>query len=371
MSGAKEIALGRSFRLLIAGGGTGGHLFPGIAVALELKRRLKEASVLFVGARARMEARILPGYGLSFTTIPIQGLKGKGWMKSLGTLLGLPRALTRAIGILRDFAPSVVLGMGGYSAGPLCVGARVLGIPSAIHEQNAYPGLTNRLLGRMVHRILISFEASASHFPRKKVLRTGNPVRQDLLELSGISPPAPPPLVVLVMGGSQGARAINSALVQALEELGPLGERLQVIHQTGDADYPRVVQEYRDRGLKGEIYPFIQDIASAYRKTHLVVSRAGATSLFELAALGKPSVLIPYPYAANNHQELNARALAGLGGAELILQRDLNGPRLAQVLRRYMNEPGALTAMGEKARLLARPDAASAIVECLLALGAR
>jgi len=267
--------------------------------------------------------------------------------------------------IIRDFKPSFVMGVGGYSAGPFCLAAKLLGVPTAIHEQNSYPGLTNRLLARVVDRIFISFAESAPYF--KKSILTGNPVRRELL-----LPPQdslPPdhnflvkPGTVLVVGGSQGAKAINEAFVKAYGILKKSGKKIAFIHQTGQHDYKRVLEGYRDEGveareLEANVFPFIKDMGSAYHRADMVVSRAGATTLFELAALGKPSILIPYPHAANGHQETNARSLARSGGAKVMIQKDLTPEGLANTLSTYMDHPQQLLKMGEAARTFSRPDA--------------
>lgn len=313
-----------------------------------------------------MESEILGRYGYRTQSIDVEGLKGRGWRKSSFVLLKLPKCMMDSFAIVKRFRPQFVLGVGGYSSGPLCVASRIMGVPTAIHEQNSFPGITNRLLCRFADRVFISFDESRDHFPAGKVVLTGNPVREDLLSKKDLPRTDGKSFTVLVLGGSQGAKAINKAFVEALDHLRVLGRDLDVIHQTGPTDFERVTKEYSERDLRGEVVAFIQEMASAYHRAHLVVSRAGATTLFELAALGKPSILIPYPFAANQHQETNARALALLGGAEVIDQKDLTGERLGQALVRYMDDPSALKEMGERARRMARPDAAKTIVDHLL-----
>ena len=359
---------GRGFRLIIAGGGTGGHLFPGIAVARELRRRRKGAEVLFVTGRHRMESEILSPMASEFRTfsINVEGIKGRGWKKGMGVMIKLPWSIIQSVFLIRRFSPRLALGVGGYSAGPLCLAARILGIPTAIHEQNSYPGVTNRLLSRFVDRVFVSFEQSRSFFPGGKTVLTGNPVRRELLRSRTDQPVEDGEFRVLVVGGSQGARAVSEAFVEALEILKSRGEMVRVIHQTGRADYHRVVREYREKGLDGEVTPFITDMASAYGRAHMVVGRAGATTIFELAAMGVPSILVPYPHATNNHQEINARSLVRAGGAEMILQKDLNGEVLANALIKYMRNRAALSAMGRAARKISRPDAARVIVDQIL-----
>ena len=354
--------------MVIAGGGTGGHLFPGLATARELTRRHPDAEILFVTGERRMETRILERSGYRQRSIRVQPLKGRGWAGGLSALLALPRSLVHARRILKRFVPQAVLGVGGYASGPVCLAARTLGVPTAIHEQNSYPGLTNRLLCRIVDRVFISFEESRSGFPAGRLVLTGNPVREELLRVEprGIDPARP--LSVLVVGGSQGARVVNTAVADALVLMKDRGMEVRVVHQTGDADYERVLGLYTERGLQGVVTPFIEDMAGAYAGADLVIGRAGASTVTELAALGKPAVLIPLPHAANNHQVTNARALADDGGAVLLLQEDLESSTLADLLVRYSRDREPLRRLSARALEKARPEATRTIVDQLEAL---
>jgi UDP-N-acetylglucosamine--N-acetylmuramyl-(pentapeptide) pyrophosphoryl-undecaprenol N-acetylglucosamine transferase len=322
--------------------------------------------MLFVVGRRKMEREIMEQHGYAVASIDVEGLKGRGWKKGLSTAFRLPRSLFQSASIIRRFSPSCVLGMGGYSAGPVCLAARFMGRPTAIHEQNSFPGLTNRLLSRVVDRVFVSFEESRPHFGAKDVILTGNPVRSELFSGFDVGRKAGAPFTVLVVGGSQGARAVNKAFVEALAYLQGRGSNIEVVHQTGKTDFDRVKEDYRNRGLQGDVIPFIQDMAAGYSRADLVVSRAGATTIFELAALGKPSILIPYPYAANQHQEINALSLVKAGGAEMIRQRELTGKVLAHIIMKYMDDPAALEDMGRRVRTMARRDAAKAIVDQLV-----
>ncbi|MBW1768425.1 MAG: undecaprenyldiphospho-muramoylpentapeptide beta-N-acetylglucosaminyltransferase [Deltaproteobacteria bacterium] len=353
-------------RGIIAGGGTGGHLFPGVAIAREICRRYQRASMLFVTGRRKMETEILTRSGFCQTSIIVEGLKGMGWKKGTIVLLKLPLSFFQSISIIKRFSPHLVLGVGGYSAGPVCLAARLMGIPTAIHEQNSFPGLTNRILCRIVDRVFISFEESRKYFPGGSLYLTGNPLREELLIEKKPDDKGNKKFTILVVGGSQGARAINKAFVAALEILKSKGEDPLSIHQTGETDYSQVVEAYRQRGLKGDIMPFIQDMAEAYHLADIVVSRAGATTVSELAALGKPSILIPYPHAANRHQEINARMLVQAGGAEMMLQEDLSGEGLAGILMKYMNNRRVLREMGAQAQKMGQGDAAKDIVNQLV-----
>ena len=351
-------------RLMVAGGGTGGHLFPGLAVAKEVKGRHEEARILFVTGKRRMESEIIAASGFDQTSIAVEGMKGRGW-KGAWVLLKLPWSFFQSLSIMHDFKPHLVFGVGGYSSGPVCLTAKVLGIPAAVHEQNSYPGVTNRLLCRVVDRVFISFEESEAYFSGGNLYLTGNPIREEFLR----TPPrdlGDPRFTVLVVGGSQGARALNDAMVEALIILKARGRDPRVIHQTGRIDRDRIQGAYREKGLEGDVSAFIQDMARAYARADLVVSRAGAGAVFELAALAKPSILIPYPFAANNHQETNARVLVEAGGAKMLLQSDLSGDVLADAVMMYMDNPALLAGMGEAARKVAKPDAARAITNLMM-----
>ena len=352
-------------KVVIAGGGTGGHLFPGVAIAKEISRRWEGAGICFVTGRRSMEQEILQRHGFDQKSITVEGLKGRGWKRTAIGLAKLPWSFMQSISILKGFSPRVVVGVGGYSSGPVCLAARIMGIPSAIHEQNSFPGLTNRLLCRVVGKVFISFEESRAHFPGGTFYVTGHPVREALFEKRGGKSRDDDRFTILVMGGSQGARAINEAFVGALEIMRGLGRDPLVIHQSGQGNYQDVVEAYRAKGLPGDVIPFIEDMAEVYSKTDMVVSRAGATTVSELAALGKPSLLIPYPYAANHHQEVNAQVLVAAEGAEMILEEDLSPRALAERLMKYMDDREALLGMGEAARSIGRRDAARIIVDHL------
>ena len=315
-----------------------------------------------------METEILERYGLTHTSIQVEGIKGRGWRKGAWVLFSLPYSLFQSMAIIKRFSPHLVFGVGGYSSGPVCVAAKVLGIPSAIHEQNSFPGLTNRLLCRIVDKVLISFEESRRYLSHGALYLTGNPVREEIIDSTPERAWRSETFFVLVMGGSQGAVAVNRAFVSALEILRQKGRHVDVLHQTGQKDYPIVVEAYHTKGLKGHVTPFIHDMAEAYQLADMVVSRAGASTVSELACMGKPSILIPYPFAANNHQEINARMLVQAGGAEMILEKELNGRRLADRLMAFMDDEGALKKMGEGARGVGMPDAVRQIVDQLMGL---
>jgi len=354
------------FRAIIAGGGTGGHLFPGIAVAREMEKRFDRTRIIFIVGHREMEMNILDRYGYEKQSIDVEGLKGRGLLRSAGVMVRLPKGLYQSVRVIKRVSPEVVLGVGGYTAGPVCLAGRFLGVPTAIHEQNSYPGLTNRILARVVNKVLISYDESRDYFGSASITLTGNPVREELFVPRDNEARAPSRFTILVLGGSQGARAINTAFIDALLHLRKRGLSPDVIHQTGNLDYERVQQKYREHGLDGDVVPFIEDMAGAYGRADLVVSRAGATTLAEIAALGKASVLIPYPYAANQHQDTNARVLERSGGAIVKREQGMSGEDLAYELGELMEHPERVADMGRAALARGRRDAARQIVDQLL-----
>lgn len=349
-------------RLLIAGGGTGGHLYPGIAVAQTLAKRYPRAEVQFVGSGRPLEARILTEAGYRLNRLPVSGLKGVGRIDLIRGILKLPRSLWVAWGIIRRFRPTVVLGVGGYSSGPAVLVASLAGIPTLLHESNAQPGITNRLLSSFSRKVTTGFPECETFFPGKAVL-TGTPVRPEFLALPA-RPPARP-FVLLIFGGSQGARAINRAMVDALEGLRPHFRHMQFIHQTGEQDFVRVEQAYRDAGARALVKPFFSDMPRQFPKAHLLLCRAGAATLGELAAAGKASLLVPFPGATDNHQLRNAESLAAAGAAEVIRQEALSGKLLAGRVEHYFRHPEQLERMEARSGRLARPDSAQRIVDLI------
>jgi UDP-N-acetylglucosamine--N-acetylmuramyl-(pentapeptide) pyrophosphoryl-undecaprenol N-acetylglucosamine transferase len=348
-------------RVLIAGGGTGGHLFPGVAVAEAFRTRNSTVEILFVGTGNRMEVSTLSKKGFDHVSITAEGLKGRGLWRQMRSLLKIPVAVWQALRIIRRFVPDIIIGLGGYASGPVALAARSAGKRVVIHEQNILPGLTNRIAAHLADRVCLSFPDDYQRFKPSKTIVTGNPVRRELLAARGEKEGADS-FKVLIVGGSQGAHAINGAVIKALDHLKGLA-RMVFVHQTGAKDAAWVKEAYSSRGIRAEVEPFFVDMATAYADANLVVCRAGATTVSELMVLGKPAVFIPFPFAANNHQELNARYVADAGGAEVLLERDLSGSALAGRLDDYMANPNMLKAMEKRVRTLARPDAADAIVD--------
>ncbi len=350
-------------RLMIAGGGTGGHLFPGVAIAEELRARLPEAVVRFVGTARGIEARVLPELGWDLELIQVSGLKTVGALGALRGVGRLPRALLQARRVVKRFAPDAVIGVGGYASGPVVLMARLLGIPTAICEQNSIPGLTNKILGRVARAVFLSFEESRRFFKPKKIVMSGNPVRRDLLQRLLAAPtPRDTPTTVLICGGSQGAVAVNELASTALVALAR-ETTLAIVHQTGEKDREATARRYADAGVTAECHAFIKDMASAYQRADLVIGRAGATTVAELAIAGKPAVFIPYPFAADNHQEINAREMADKGAALSFRQADLTATSLAEALRPLLLDPARRAAMSAAMRALAKPGAAAAVVD--------
>jgi UDP-N-acetylglucosamine--N-acetylmuramyl-(pentapeptide) pyrophosphoryl-undecaprenol N-acetylglucosamine transferase len=355
-------------RVIVAGGGTGGHLFPGIAIASELKARSVETHILFVVGRKEMETEIVAKAGFRAQSIDVEGVLGRSTLEIIRALFKILVSSVQSFFIVKTFKPDLIVGVGGYSSGPLCLVGRLLGIPTAIHEQNSFPGLTNRILAPLVKRVFISFEGSSKYLRGGRLILSGNPVRDELLNLKPVGKGKEEGFVVLVMGGSQGAHAINRAVLSALKQLKERGLYPFVIHQTGRGDFRPITDEYRADGFLGEVVEFIEDMARAYARADLVISRAGATTIAELAALGKPSILVPYPYAAHNHQEVNARVLSALGGADMILEKDLDGMSLASRIRAYMENRDQLERMSSRALKAGRPRAKEIITQKLLEL---
>jgi len=346
-------------RVIFAGGGTGGHLFPGLAVAREFQRRDSMTEILFVGTEQGIEARVLPREGFRLETVPVRGLKGRGIRGLADGVWGIPVGLLRSLSIIRKFRPDVVIGLGGYASGPLLLAAKLRRLHCAIMEQNLRPGFTNKLLARFVDRVFTSYGESMAYFSGGNVLATGNPVRwRQLPEVKRSEK-----FVLLVFGGSAGAHRINLAAIDALRRLTDLAAGLEVIHQTGAADFAAIKAAYDSLVFAAEVHPFIEKMDEAYARADLVVCRAGATTVAELTAFGKAAVLVPYPYAIYDHQRGNAQALRDRGAAEMILDQELNGELLAGRIRSYLADRKKIESMGAAARTMGRPEAAARIVD--------
>jgi UDP-N-acetylglucosamine--N-acetylmuramyl-(pentapeptide) pyrophosphoryl-undecaprenol N-acetylglucosamine transferase len=346
-------------RALIAGGGTGGHVFPGIAIAEEVVGRHPQNDVVFVGTSRGLEARVVPEAGFPIELIDVKGLKGKGPWRFLANLLLLPMAFVQSWRLLRRWRPDIVVGVGGYASGPVVLTARILGVPTAVQEQNALPGFTNRALGIFAQAVFTAFPEAGRYFARRKVHQLGNPIRRQLLDNYMRPCVVHDALRVLVFGGSQGAHALNMRVVEALPHLHDLRERVLFTHQTGARDREQVERGYRAVGFEPDVREFITDMSKAYAGADLVVCRAGATTLAELTVCKKPSILVPFPHAADNHQVMNARSLVDAGAAVMIEERDLTGELLASEIRAVLMNPKRRENMARAAGLLGSPQAAS------------
>jgi len=357
-------------KVLIAGGGTGGHIYPGIAVAEELKRLDPAIEIRFVGGDRGLEGRVVPEAGFELVTIGARGLPRRAPWKVPGALLANAGAFFSSIGIVNSWRPDVVLGTGGYVSAPVVVAAWLARRPVVLQEQNSIPGLTNRLLARVADEVHLAFSESRGWFARKDRLKlSGNPVRREIL--SGERKPALARFglaegvpTAFVFGGSRGARRINEATLDAIQKLrGQLSA--QFILQTGKEDFAWAKEKAESQGLPVTVVPYLTHIHEAYAAADLVVCRAGAMTLAEIAACGVPSILVPYPYAAYNHQEVNAQNLAERGGAVMVKDGELTGERLAHELSRLLKDRETLIRMSANARRFARPDAAQRIARSL------
>ena len=357
---------GGPLRIVIAGGGTGGHLYPGIAVAREVLKRRADAHVSFAGTERGIEARVLPREGFALDIIRSGGLKGKSMADTLRGLALIPLGLVDAWRILSTRRPHLVIGVGGYSSGPVVMAAALRGIPTMLLEQNAVPGLTNRMLAPVVRAAAVTFESTRRFFGAKAFV-SGNPVRPEFLADAEVREDTRP-ATVLVFGGSQGAHAINVAMSAAAPLLAADPATPYVVHQTGERDVDLVRTAYDRAGLKAQVVPFLYDMGQQLRSADLVVCRAGATTLAELTAAGKAAILIPLPTATDDHQRKNAEALAAAAAADVLLQADASGERLAERILALAADSGRRARMAAAARKLARPDAARVIVDRALAL---
>ena len=343
-------------KVLFAAGGTGGHIFPAIAVAKEIMNRHENAEILFVGTAKGLETRIVPENGFQLSLIHSAGLKNVGLKGQIKGLAVLPKSFLEARQIIRQFRPHVVVGAGGYVSGPVVAMAAIMGVPTLVMDSNALPGFTNRQLARFIDKAALTFEVSLPYFGKKGVV-TGNPVRREFFEV----PPKQrgDKFHVLVFGGSQGARAINNAMADALKPLAKFNGGLSITHQTGEADFERLREVYANSNFAAaDVRPFISDMPGEFAKADLIISRAGATTCAELTAAAKASIMIPLPTAADDHQRKNAEALESEGASKMILQADLTPESLADEIARMIEHPEAISYMENAAKAMSRDDAA-------------
>jgi UDP-N-acetylglucosamine--N-acetylmuramyl-(pentapeptide) pyrophosphoryl-undecaprenol N-acetylglucosamine transferase len=357
--------------VVIAGGGTGGHLFPGIAIAEEFLARDKQTEVLFVGTKRGIENKLLSRIGYPLKTIDIEGVKGRGGKALVKGFYRIPQSMWQSRRILNEFRPQIVIGVGGYASGPAVLAAYFMGIPTAIAEQNIIPGITNRILGKIADKIFVTYAETAGWFSRSRVILSGNPVRAALAGVRSVRKEKKSFRQLLIFGGSQGAMAINRSVVEMLPQLKKMKTEIHILHQTGAGDLEAVREAYSRYGIDAEVSPFIVDMAEAYERADLIICRAGATSLAEITAAGKVSILIPFPFAANDHQTKNARALADAGAAILISESELSGKKLSAIVEELLGSEEKLHRMEEKSAQLGNIHAAAAIVDECLKLTAR
>jgi UDP-N-acetylglucosamine--N-acetylmuramyl-(pentapeptide) pyrophosphoryl-undecaprenol N-acetylglucosamine transferase len=364
------MSIGPELRIIVAGGGTGGHLYPGIAVAREILARQPGATVSFAGTARGIESRIVPREGFALDLVRSAGLKGKSIAARVRGAVLLPLGLADAWRILGARRPHVVIGVGGYSSGPVVLAAALRRVPTMILEQNAVPGLTNRLLARVCSAAAVTFEEAAAYFGSKAVV-SGNPVRPEFLtdgEAADRRRADDGGARILVFGGSQGAHAINVAMVAAAPRLAAAAPPIRVTHQTGERDLAMVRAGYRDAGLEAVVEPFLYDMGRRIADADLIVCRAGATTIAEIAAAGKAAILVPLPTATDDHQRRNAEALVKAGAAEMLAERDATGSVLSDRILALAADRRARARLGSAARGFARPDAARVIVDRVLAL---
>lgn len=346
-------------RVIIAGGGTGGHVFPAISIAEEILERNSGNEVMFVGTEQGIEKRILPEKGYRVEFIKSRGIVGKSFSQKVIAVVSILGAMLSSLRILRDFRPDVVIGVGGYASGPTLLCASMSSIPTAVCEQNSVPGLANRILSRFVGRIFITFEESKGHLPAEKTVLTGNPIRRDLARGAAEKKPRQGARQnVFVLGGSQGARKLNEIVPQSLAKL---GARVEVTHQTGEAHIESVRETYRQLSISAEVFGFTDDMSRIYEKTDLVICRAGSGTLSEITAFGIPSILIPLASSTHDHQLKNARILESNAAATVIEEKELSVEGLCAVIEETL-EQGTLARMAENSKKFARPHAAREIV---------
>jgi UDP-N-acetylglucosamine--N-acetylmuramyl-(pentapeptide) pyrophosphoryl-undecaprenol N-acetylglucosamine transferase len=352
-------------RVIIAGGGTGGHVIPALAIAQQLKKQFA-AEVLFIGTARGIETRLVPQAGFPLEVIQVGALKNVSLMTRAKTMFDLPRALWTAGRLLTDFRPDVVIGVGGYASGPAMLAAIRRRIPTLAFEPNVVPGFANRMVARFVSAAAVHFEETCEYFRNAKV--TGVPVREAFFHIgpkhaAPIAPDGIPTL--LVFGGSQGAHAINQAMIESLPGLHQKIPAIHVIHQTGQRDYDSVLAAYQQTGISGEVYKFIDDMPATFARADLLVCRSGASTVGEITAAGKPAIFVPFPRAADDHQNVNARALERAGAAVVVEESNLEAAYLVDTIVSLLSDPARLRSMSDAAKSLAHPDAVQQIAEMI------
>jgi len=358
--------------VMIAAGGTGGHLYPGVALAREFERQIPGSETMFVGTTRGIEQRVMLREGFALVTIAARGVMGKGIGGALQGVAMVPFGVAQCLSICRQQRPDLAIGVGGYTSPPLILAAWLLGIPRVIVEPNVYPGVANRVLAPIADRVFVSFVGARAFFGAKKTSVVGTPIRREFLCAQPVEPATEGP-TLLILGGSQGARSINRAMIAALPSLVAAHPGLRVIHQTGERDYEDVSAAYRTRSSSAQmvVTPFIYDMPRAFRQADLIVSRSGATTVAEITACGKPAILVPFPHAIHGHQEQNALVLERVGAAQMIDDARLADGVLAGAISALLNRPEQLCEMARCSQSVGQADAAEAIVSnCRTLVGA-
>jgi UDP-N-acetylglucosamine--N-acetylmuramyl-(pentapeptide) pyrophosphoryl-undecaprenol N-acetylglucosamine transferase len=349
-------------RIIIAGGGTGGHVIPALAIAQQLKKQF-EAEILFIGTARGIETRLVPQAGFPLELIQVGALKNVSLMTRAKTMFDLPRAIAASSRMLTDFDPEVVIGVGGYASGPAMVAAIRRRLPTLAFEPNVVPGFANRMIARWVSAAAVHFEETCQYFPHCRV--TGVPVRAAFFDIPTKLGGAP---TLLVFGGSQGARAINQAMMESLPGLRAKIPGIHIIHQTGQRDYDQVLAAYQQSGISGEVHKFIDDMPGTFARADLLVCRSGASTVGEITAAGKAAIFVPFPAAADDHQNVNARALERVGAAIVVEESNLGAAYLVETIAALISEPSRLQSMSAAARSLAHPKAVEEIAEMVARL---
>jgi UDP-N-acetylglucosamine--N-acetylmuramyl-(pentapeptide) pyrophosphoryl-undecaprenol N-acetylglucosamine transferase len=346
---------------MITGGGTGGHVYPGVAVAREFVARDPANEVLFVGGDRGVETVVVPREGFALRTLSVTGIKGKGLGAMIGSLARLAKAVVVARSILADWRPDAVLGVGGYASGPVGLAALSKGIPLYLAEQNGAPGMTNRWLAKGARTVFVAWPGSEAAFPVGKAVVTGNPIRADFF--TATRPGRDERLSILVVGGSLGARTLNETFVAAVDRLNRVADKIAVVHQTGSADYEWVAAGYAAALYPHETAPFLHDMPERLAAADLVVCRAGAGVMAEIAAAGRAALYVPYPFAADDHQTRNAEVMVNAAAADMVADARFTADAVVDAVDRALADRRRLARMGEAARTMARPAAAAAIVD--------
>ncbi|HRD01671.1 MAG TPA: undecaprenyldiphospho-muramoylpentapeptide beta-N-acetylglucosaminyltransferase [Candidatus Saccharicenans sp.] len=353
----------RKTTVLISGGGTGGHLYPAVVLGQKLKEFKPEVELIYIGSQRAVEKKIMAEQSLTYLTLPVEGLKGRGWKKLRGFVL-LPLAMVKSLAIILKYKPALVIGVGGFSSGPVVLLASCLKKPTLILEQNALPGFTNRLLSRFADQAVVSFPSSLQYFKGKGVL-LGNPVRPEFYKIPRKQ--AEEALTLLIFGGSQGSKFLNDRIIDSLPYLIDLKNSLIIYHQTGERDFDRVKEAYEQAGFERvTVSPYFSPMPEYLAAADLVLCRAGATTCAELIAAARPAILVPFAAAADNHQEWNARELEQAGGAEVVLEKDFSPKFLSDRLKFYMNNYDVLIQMGDNLQKLRQEDSAARLASLAL-----